>query len=1692
MNHIYRSVWNAHTNTFTAVPEHSKSAGKASMPGRSGGSLQPPWFAMTLIAASLMFIGMPAIAAPAGGEVVAGQATVQQTPGSTVIQQGSQNAVINWNTFNIGRGESVVFQQPNTSSVALNRVLGTEGSSILGNLSANGKVFIVNPNGILFGQGASVNTAGLVASTLDISNRDFMSGKYQFSGNGTGKVLNQGSISAPGGYVALLGAHVSNEGTIQARLGSVALAAGNAITLDVAGDGLLHVAINEGAVGALVKNGGLIKADGGSVLLSAQAAGDLLKTVVNNTGIIEAHSIDTRSGTIKLLGDMQSGTVNAAGTLDASAPTGGHGGFIDTSAAHVKIDDALKVTTAAAKGLAGTWLIDPTDYNIAASGGDQTGAFFTNALKSSNVHIQSVSGGSGTQGNINVNDTISWSANKLTLTAQNNININKSMRGTGSASLALEYGQSNVAAGNASTYNIASSVAVDLPSGNNFSTKLGSDGVTNTYQVINSLGAFNSATGADLQGMQANLSGKYVLGSNIDARPTGSWNSGKGFMPIGSAGSAFTGTLDGLGHEIVGLTINRPDVDVGLFGNIGAGGVVRNLGLSSLSVSGSQANYGSTYASIGALAAVNNGKVANVYSNGAVSGSGYVNLGGLVGTNAGTIINSRVSGTVGAGGYGAAGGFVGLNTEGGLIKSSSSSATTSSTHYVAAGLVVTNSGTITDSYATGTVNAGGNYGGGLVSINNATISNSYATGAMNGTGSAGGLVGINNSPSATITNSYATGKVTSTGGYVGGLVGLLRGSLSNSYATGDVQTTSLAGGIVGYNVGGTITNVYTTGKVTGGGASVGAIVGEHNSGSVNRAYFDSTINSGLNGVGQSFNGATSNAQGLSTAQMLVSSNYVGFNFTTTGGATGNNWVAVSADGTLNGGAGTRPMLASEWSTNINSAHQLQLMTMNQSANYTLGSSFSAATTAANGKDIWGTTGFIPVGTVASAFTGSLDGAGHIISSLNIAKSGTTGVGLFGVLGGGGVIANVGLSGGTIIGGDATGALVGSNGGSISGSFATSTVTGVNNVGGLVGTNMSTGTVKDSYASGSVTGSSSAGGLVGSNSGGVATSYANGSVTGAGGGLIGTGVGIVTGSYWDTTSSGKAVSAGGIGLTTSQLKSLSNYTSKGWDLGQMWVAYDGQSSPFLRSFMKQIVVSVSYDTKVYDGVAYAGGASSLSYSNVYDNTVLLGTPVLTGNVVGAVNAGTYTVSASGLYSTGGQSGYAISYIDGGLVIKPKTVTLSGAAVADKVYDGTTTATISGTLDGVLAADQANVSQALSGTYVSKNAGNGISVMVNASLGGSAGGNYALAPVSGLTGNITKATIASVGGITAVNRTYDGTLTAGLNTAGASFSGMVAGDSLSVATASGSFSDKNAATGKTVSVSGISLGGADAGNYTLASSTATTTADISRATIASVGGITAINRTYDGTLTAGLNTAGASFTGMVAGDSLSVATARGSFSDKNAATGKTVTVSGISLGGADAGNYTLADTNAIATGTITPKALTVTVDSVSKNVGQVNPTFSATYVGLAGTDTPSVLEGELIFATTANTSSPAGSYQISATGKKSLNYDIHFANGQLVVRDAPNNGIQNAVANTAAQINTVPTRGDVFVQSGEKVVSQENAQPSSTVGGTTPRVGSTEITSLAGLNLSIRELGINLPSDFIESPEFPEKKHLDAKR
>ena len=235
----------------------------------TGKRFAAPRLSAVSVVATLAFASAEhAFALPTGEQVAAGQVSVQRADvRSMTVQQGTPSAIVNWQGFSIGASEAVRINQPSAASVILNRVVGANPSEIFGALRANGKVFLVNPSGVLFAPSASVDVGGLVASTLDIANEDFLAGRYRFAGNG-GAVTNQGRLhAADRGTIALLGAQVSNTGTIEAKLGTVALAAGNKISLDFAGDGLTNIRIDEAALEARVAAGGVIVADGGRVVM---------------------------------------------------------------------------------------------------------------------------------------------------------------------------------------------------------------------------------------------------------------------------------------------------------------------------------------------------------------------------------------------------------------------------------------------------------------------------------------------------------------------------------------------------------------------------------------------------------------------------------------------------------------------------------------------------------------------------------------------------------------------------------------------------------------------------------------------------------------------------------------------------------------------------------------------------------------------------------------------------------------------------------------------------------------------------------------------------------------------------------------------------------------------------------------------------------------------------------------------------------------------------------------------------------------------------------------------------------------------------------------------------------------------------------------------------------------------------------
>ncbi len=604
----------------------------------------------TAFAAQALLAAPPApTALPTGGNVVAGQATIQQAGAAMTIRQATDQAILNWQSFSIGASASVNFTQPGASSVVLNRVLGSDPSAIYGSLTANGQVFLVNPSGVLFGPGARVDVGGLVASTLAIRDADFLARNYRFTRDGAaGTVVNAGDLS--GQYVALLAPEVRNEGVISARMGTVALAAGDAVTLGISGQRLVDVQVDRASIDTLVENRHLIRAEEGMVVLSAQSAHTLLGRVVNS-GAIEANGISTDGGIIRLLASStveHSGSISANGSANGSGGSAilladlanpasrttvsgsisarggsasGDGGFVETSGSRLSIADSARVDAGAPNGRNGLWLLDPNDFKIALSGGDISGATLGTNLGTNDVTIQSSSGAGGADGDVFVNASVTWNSNKkLTLMADRSIQVNAEINVNGAGTLLLNYDVASLGG------DIFVRAPINLSATATFQTQQAAI-AADTYTVIRDSAALAGITTGD-------AAVRYVLGTNIDVSGIASWT------PIGNSGAAFTGKFDGLGHKVDGLT--RPNTDnattgIGLFGQ--SDGAIRNVGVTNVNVAGAQ--------NVGGLVGINGGTIKNSYSTGTVTGSDKDNgafqvgsIGGLVGRNSGNIDDS--------------------------------------------------------------------------------------------------------------------------------------------------------------------------------------------------------------------------------------------------------------------------------------------------------------------------------------------------------------------------------------------------------------------------------------------------------------------------------------------------------------------------------------------------------------------------------------------------------------------------------------------------------------------------------------------------------------------------------------------------------------------------------------------------------------------------------------------------------------------------------------------------------------------------------------------------------------------------------------------------------------------------------------------------------------------------------------------
>jgi filamentous hemagglutinin family protein len=1517
MNHIYRLVWNQQRNGWVAVSEITRGKKKSSV--------------RSLVAAALSLSAVVAHASPSGGQVIAGTGQVRNSGNTTTITQSSQNLSLNWQSFNITPQETVNFVQPSASAVAVNRILGTDGTQILGHLNANGQVYLINPNGILFGAGAQVNVGALVASTLDMDSGNTGNSSRSFSGKSTGSVTNEGTITAAtGGYVALLGNRVNNSGTIVAQLGSVGLGAGSAVTLTFSGDSLVSMQVDRSTLNNLAANGGVIQADGGRVIMTAGAHEELLASVVNNTGVIEARTVEDHEGTITLLGGMSAGQVNVGGTVDASAPDGGNGGAIETSASHVSVANDARVTTAASHGLTGSWLIDPQDFTVAASGGDISGTALSTQLSSNNIQLQSSSGAASHAGDVNINDSVAWSANtSLTLTASNNVNVNANITATGAtAGLAVNPNTANgsEAPSGVGAYVLNNGSSITL-SGSHPTLSIAGHG----YTVINSLGGQGSMTGTDLQGISANLSGYYALGSNIDASATSSWNNGAGFLPLGSS-PAFTGTFNGQGHSVANLTISRPTLhNVGLFGHVSSSGVVQNVALTGGTITGGN--------STGALAGENEGTISNSSESAPVRGAYWV--GGLVGLNYGAITNSYATGAVNNSSY-ATGGLVGQNG-------------TYSKHGSAA---------VSNSYATGAVSATAAAVGGLAGISYGTIANSYAMGSATVSGSnqaeTGGLVGALGGGS--IVNSYATGLVTAQR-QVGGLVGVqIAGSVTNSYwnTTTSGQATSAGG------TGLTATQMQTASNFSGfaftttPGAAGNNWVMVDTNGTVNNA--SGTTGAALPMLASEYATTITNTHQLQLMEMALGANYSLGGDINAAATAGNNDVWTSS-------AGFVPIAtvnATTYTGIFNGLdHSINGLVINRPSANSVGMFTSSSGTIENLGLVGGTVNG------GGYWTGGLVGRnGGAVTNSHVTGRVVAGTYVGGLAGTNSGTISDSYSTATVVGyghGN-VGGLVGANYGAIAGSYETGTVSaGGSRVGGLVGANFSA-TITNSYASGGVSGGSSVGGLVGSNYGPVSKSYATGAVTGSStlGGLVGNNhvVNSVSNSVWDTTTTGVATSSGGgTGLTTAQMRQQSNFT--GWDFAGTWITYSGNTDPLLRSFMTPLTVTATSASQTYNGLALSGG-SGATYS-VTPNANLLGS--LTFGGAGA-NAGNYTITPAGLYSN--QQGYIINYASGTLTVNPATLIVVGSSADNKVYDATTFARVTGgTLSGVIGSDSVTLTQG--GVFASANVGTGIAITASDSLGGAAAGNYTLMQPNGVSANITPATLIVVGS-SADNKVYDATTFARVT--GGTLSGVIGSDSVTL-TRGGVFASANVGTGIAITASD-SLGGAAAGNYTLMQPNGVS-ANITPATL-TVTGTGVGNKVYDGTTFAALT--GGTLSGVIGSDAITL-TQAGTFDSANVGAGIAVTASD-SLGGAGSANYRLSQPVAL-NANINPATLTYTASSYGVTAGKPAPALSGTVSGfVSGDSLGTATSGTPAWATNETASSPPGSYAIDGGGLVAGNY------------------------------------------------------------------------------------------------------------
>ncbi|MCP1645698.1 filamentous hemagglutinin family protein [Pseudomonas citronellolis] len=1502
LNHVYRLVWSDTAQAYVAVAENSTARGKR------GGVVG------ILAALGLLGGGMAQAAdLPTGGSIVAGAGSISQSGAQMTIQQNSNRLVTNWNSFDVGADARVQFQQPGRDSVALNRVVGGgNASQILGKLDANGQVWLLNPNGVVIGQGAQVNVGGLVASSLNISDADFMAGKTRLGGgSGAGAVVNQGSIkTADGGVVALIGPQVRNSGSIETPSGSSVLAAGEQVSLDFTGDGLVSVNVDRGVLDALVRNDGRISADGGSVVLSARSADAAISSVVNNSGVIEAHGLVARNGRILLDGDGDSGLTQVAGTLDASSSQGAGGSLVVTGN-RVELAQGARL-----------------DASGSSAGG--------------NIKV-----GGGWQGQ----DASVRNAQQVSVASGAELRADATVQGDGGQVVTWSDGDNSFAG--------------------SISVRGGAQGGDGGKAEVSGKQTLSYAGVADARAAKGRTGDLLLDPTNITVSggsgTSGNWSSGSGNVTV------YEQTLEAQGANVLmtatgaitfgDLTQNGGDGTISMQDNVSLRVEAGNSSNSNCSITFANPNNtievfgtGSLYFQSGGTGTGSISNVANLIAHGAGDNPA---VGALPVHN----VNSAGSGTPGAGSItllGADGLTIAgaLTTNGGYVRLSSDSDTGGKGALTINTPISTNGGNLYLSFGTtnyaesiATLNSDITLGTGRLYFGDAmgSLGMGGSTGEKRLAGKLSLSGDVNFSTPLTMLGGasiYTDGDINFTSNVnlqTGDKALTLRAeNIDFSQATlQNINTASIV--LEPWDIGtdialdGTdgIASATTFTQLTGiRNLTIGRADGTGTT-TVNSSGFSFDANNNLTLLNGNLvvNGALENTS--STGHAIVSAG-VGDVQINGGGSisahgSGDAVVAAAARNFINN-AGANALLTSNsngrWLTYSSDPRDdlrggLDVDFKQYNANYG-DPSLVVAQSSGNGHlySVAPTVDVKLVGTVEKTYDGN-DSAAAGTTNLSMANFDVNTD-----------PAAPGATNGAIDGDDIQ--LIVSGWGSAryddknAGSGKTVTVDGV-----ALGTasNQTLNGGKSVAVYGYQLSSGSVSGDVGVVDKKVLTATADvadkvydgntnaqlsnlnlvGVVAGDEGQVASTGS---TGSFADKNAgSDKSVTGSGIGLSGAEAGNYSFDTAA--QIGTADIA------------RKVLTATADVADKVYDGNTNA------QLSNVNLVGVVAGDE---GQVVSTGVTGTFSdknagsdksVNGSGVGLSGAEAGnysFDTAAQIGTADITRKVLTAT-ADVADKVYDGNTNAQLSNVnLVGVVAGDEGEVAGSGSGSFVDKNAGSDKAVSGSGViLSGSEAGNYSFDGTAQIgTADIARKALTATADV--ADKVYDGNTSAQLSNV--SLVGVVAGDEGEVVStgAIGSFVDKNAGNDKSVSGSGIGLTGAEANNYSFDTSAAIGTADITRKVLTATADVA--DKVYDGNANAQLNNV--SLVGVVAGDEGQVAStgAIGSFADKNAGSDKSVSGSGIGLTGAEANNYSFDTAAQVGTADITRKVLTATADVADK--------------------------------------------------------------------------------------------------------------------------------------------------------------------